>query len=80
MCRGPTRDKLPLFSASALDHQYVFGFCLFRQVRDATLPRGFFQVPRVLHRLLQVVQRPHSTIAGCMTCTFLWPRRKASSS
>jgi len=37
------RDTLPLFNASALDHEYSFGTVLFRQQRDAGVRRGFVQ-------------------------------------
>lgn len=36
-------DKLPLLSTSSLQHQYLFGFCFFRQSRDASARRGFVQ-------------------------------------
>jgi hypothetical protein len=37
-------DSLPLFSTTALGHQYSFGCAFFRQQRDRTHARGFSQV------------------------------------
>ena len=36
-------DALPLLSASALDHAFLFGFALFQQIRDPSVRRGFRQ-------------------------------------
>lgn len=41
-------DELPLVASCANDHEFLFGCTLFRQLRDPSNRRGFFQVCNLL--------------------------------
>jgi hypothetical protein len=62
-------DRLPLFAASFLEHEYMYGFCFFRQRYDPSLPRGFFQVRGAALRCdewrTRVLYRYFTALARC---------------